>query len=689
MMLLKELVNLPDAERSGAIRKAFAPYTFLLEIADEIFNASIVLINLSHKRNEVHDLLDKSLAIEILKNGRYIKECANEMQWLHTHNLKYPDARVAGQRIIAPRVQPEVPVISSWSCWPRKGWSHNSASVNKAKLFGAYFMYQGKPTCLAELIALDNPDWKEVLKELGMLEGQWRSLSEYFETVFPKLEMPGEVSEYSIQVTFPYQGKDLSITPVVSHSLMADIQIARGKHLGRFTSIHHWHSSSVGDLVSATGGNVAALFYPPKTCSVRVSPDIDEKKGSLDLRPIGFNYGVLRSARFISACDVVIQSKKIMTTRGRRDSRSAALQSLRLCLTEWLSPIIFWRGTMTESATENASADPLVQQLVNVESGDLGDILPQLNQTFHLALEKRLVTQRFAYHPELITPIKRQLSWLLNKLIQPADGDKSSEEFSYLRLKDLRVFDAQALACPYLAGLPSLTALWGMAYNFQLRLEEFTGSNIIFEGVAWFIRQYSLTTSVKLPAPSILAGRGTGHVKRPGLIDARHCDMTMDLIIRYRAPDALLQAQDLLLIQAALPARFAGGILHPPPLQDEPSWCVLPANEQALFDDLKNLPNGGRWVLPSSEQPDSLDKLLNILRNKEFILPVMAGYQLLETPTVRLGSHRDHHAYAEPLISVAEFSSPAQLRIMGREHLYRQAFWRLKTKGLTMLVSKV
>lgn len=266
-MSLSTLLELDEPSRSEAIRKAFAPYTPLLEVSEDVNAAILVLLNLSHKRQYAPDLLNKKRAIETLKDWQYIESCAQEVQRVHSHNLKHPDTRVAHQRLLVKAEKPSDSVVSSYNSVSRLGWSHNSAAVNKAKLFGAQFIFNGVTHCLATVIIDNEERWKEEFKKLGISDGQWIYLQSLFVKFFTENLLPSYVDRYSVQVTFIYQGKDVSITPVTSHSLLADIQISRRNKAGSFSTIKHWHPSSVGDLASSLGGNISALNYPPRLIS--------------------------------------------------------------------------------------------------------------------------------------------------------------------------------------------------------------------------------------------------------------------------------------------------------------------------------------------------------------------------------------------------------------------------------------
>ncbi|WP_030072686.1 hypothetical protein [Halomonas alkaliantarctica] len=684
-MSLSTLLKLDEPSRSEAIRKAFAPYTPLLEVSENVNFAILALLNLSHKRQLAPDLLNKKRAIEILKDWQHIESCAQEVQWLHSHNLKHPDTRVAHQRLLVKAEKPSDSVVSSYNSVRRLGWSHNSAAVNKAKLFGAQFIFNGMTHCLATVIIDNEERWKEEFKKLGISDGQWIYLQSLLVKFFTENLLPSYVDRYSVQVTFIYQGKDVSITPVTSHSLLADIQISRRNKAGSFSTIKHWHPSSVGDLASSLGGNISALNYPPRLIS-----NSCYKSGRFSESVcVDFHHSSLRNKSFILACNEIVESKSLLVAKERRDHRRSAIKLLRQSLSEWLSPVSYWRnvGGEVPSDWENSTAFLLISAL----DEDLLEILPEVNKELHSILVRYPQTRSFAYHPELLIPFKAQLKSLLIGM-KIKEGEPMAEEpYHYLHLKNLHVFDAQALSCPYLVGLPSLLAVWGTVYNYQLRLRNILKRNIVFEGVAWFLRQYESSSGAKIPAPYLPPAKPGETPKRPGLVDMRFCDLRMDLVIRYRLEDGgdtPLGNDELTMLKSAFPGRFAGGTMQPPPLYEELQWCQLYGDANSLLAAISLLPDEGRWVVDSEKQVQSIDSLVTWFSKHPNHLPAMSGYQLLEEPCYRSGSHRELHAYAEPLVGLTETLSSASVRLNGKADFLKNAFWRLKSQNLTMLMKK-
>lgn len=686
VMSLSTMLKLEEPSCSDVIRKAFAPYTPLLEVSEDVSVAILILLNLSHKRQYAPDLLNKKRAVETLKDWEHIESCAQEIQWLHSHNLKHPDTRVAHQRLLVRAEKPSGSVISSFNSVSRLGWSHNSAAVNKAKLFGAQFTFNGVTHCLATIVLDNDKQWRESFKKLGMSDGQWFYLQSLFDNYFTENLSPSYVDRHSVQVTFVHQGKDVSITPVVSHSLLADIQISRRNKSGHFLTIKHWHPSSVGGLASSLGGNVSALNYPPRFLANSYCKENDRSSRSFF---VDFYHSSLTSKDFILACNYIIESKFLLTAKKRKACHDSAVKLLRQSLSEWLSPISYWRNVGAEVPSVRESSTALL--LIAALDENILENLPEVNKELHSVLVKDPRTQSFAYHPELLIPFKSQLKYLLNGMKITEDEVMAEESYHYLHLKNIHVFDAQALTCPYLVGIPSLLAVWGTVYNYQLRLRNILKRNIVFEGVAWFLRQYEPSSGARIPAPYLPPTKPGEAPKRPGLIDMRFCDLRMDLVIRYWLDDrhgTSLGDDELPVLQSAFPVRFAGGTMQPPPLHEDLLWCQLYGDAESLLAAISLLPDDGHWIVDSEKQVQSIESLVAWLAKHPNHLPAMSGYQLLEEPCHRPGSHRQLHAYAEPLVSLTVSLSPASLRLNGTAHFLKNVFWRLQTQNLTMLMKK-
>ncbi|WP_413693824.1 hypothetical protein [Psychromonas sp. KJ10-2] len=169
-MHLRELLIIESVPvRNKAFKKAFNAYTEVIDITGCELETLIILLNLTYAKKFVGDLLDKKLAKKILNDSLHLDMCINEVQWLHTHNLKYPDIRVSLQNLVVASPVLKRSVVSSANYKKSLGWSHNSAQVNKANLFTCYFSWKGRYNPLPQYYPCHLRSGKFVFKSLACL----------------------------------------------------------------------------------------------------------------------------------------------------------------------------------------------------------------------------------------------------------------------------------------------------------------------------------------------------------------------------------------------------------------------------------------------------------------------------------------------------------------------------------------
>ena len=684
----KVLLDIDDIQkRSGGIRKMFTGYTAAIDITGFEVEALVILVNLSYKRNLVDNLCDIELAKRTLKNTKHIEKCINEVNWLHSHNLKYPDIRVSKQRIIAKPLSLVPSAINSSNCTLALGWSHDSAMINFAKMFVSHFCWQGELTCLAELVSKESIFWRDVFSKLGITFKDYKKLSKSVRAGLPDKYLPDSVDMHSVQVQFPYKSGYMSITPVVSHSVQSKIQQLSLENKVRHTTISHTRPSSVSELVSSLGGHLHVLHYPPYT-SDNLKSFSDNKIDMIRRGKSPFYREALLSSYFTRALDSLIYSDSALTHKKRRRRKLSSYKQIRVGIRLWLSPIIQWRFNYDANgnAEKNTANIPnFIYQLLiassKLNNKTITDVFNELNR--HLA-------QKYAYHPKLILPLKGLLLGVINKLFIPevSTRDAVSSE-CYLYLKKLNINDAQALSNPYCLGLPSLTAIWGMLHKYQRRINDYLNINVRLGRFSWFIRQYSTVKGSRLPAYKMKSS-GPKYFKRPVLLDERFCDMTFDIVIKVYGDEGDLakftQYKDILM--AALPATFAGGTMLANQESTDIKWCEIFNNELELYKTIQVLPNKGLWVVPVSEKITSFDELVDLLNEQPSYLPTMTGFSFLEEPKTRKNAVELQHCYAEPLIGLAQLSDGLSVKLDGMRSFFRHNFWRLESKPEHIQITK-
>lgn len=696
-MQLVELLSISDqSARDKALRHAFAAFTPDIEVAgDELF-ALVVLLNLTLKRGQGAELDDEQQAKTLLLDQNHLDKCAKQARWLHSHNLKYPDSRVSHQPLVMPS-PPQIPgVVTSAGLPMRLGWANNGGDINYAKLFCSSFLYHGITSNLAlQLVAkVPVPAWIDAFRKLGLADSAIVELQGQLAKILAIMTVPSEVSYYSKQVRFWYQRDYCAITPVVSHGLMGQLQhLIYEKQIPHLT-ISHAHPASVGSLVGAVGGKVAVLDYPPPVRARKGQTFAQSRTTRINQGDSLFDRTILRDGVFIKALQHLIDPAGL-THRQRKRSQLSALRYLRRQLACWLAPLIEWRDEIQQTQCEMPSINPdsVEWQVLNCPLSALPSLVTRLAESCHLALQNCSATHRLAFHPRLLIPIKTQLRWLLNKLaIDNKPAPSKPATCCYLHLSGLRVYDAIALANPYLCGIPSLSALAGFCHDYERRLTSLLKRSVHLTGVAWYLHDYHLQSAKNLPAPLLpISEKEFSAISRPGVIDGKYCDLGMDLVLALHVDDdhPAFSADELNRIQAAFPSRFAGGCLHPPSLYEGKPWCKIHADRGELFSTLSRLPRSGCWIYPHPSQVNQLEGLLDTLSTDHRLRPVSTGYVFLESPQIRIGSVEKHHVYAESAIGLALCINPIEMRLAGCNHWFKHGFWQLNVSNGAMLMTGV
>ncbi|WP_022940476.1 type I-F CRISPR-associated protein Csy2 [Psychromonas hadalis] len=694
---IKELLNDTDiALRDVALRHAFSSFTEPVDITGCENSALIILLNLTYPRKKVDDLLNKKLAKKTLNNEVHIENCLGEVQWLHSHNLKYPDIRVSKQRLLVALPVLHRSVLSSANFEACLGWSHDSAKVNFAKLFDCHFVWQGKKSCLARLLVEEQAKWKVVFQSLGMPVKDYLNLSARINSFLPECSQPEIVDRHSPQIRLPYHDGYTALTPVISHAVQSEIQQASRQRRGKFTHVEFTRPAAVSDLVSSIGGNVCVLDYPPP-----INKTVHGLTHSRLFRVLNgesvLNIHALVRSQFRDGITGFLSIGNALALKQRREQKVTSIKQIRAGLAEWLAPLIEWRLEVKDNGRGLVQLESckgsLEYQFLTVTDDQLAELTVPLFSLLNTTLSNLSAMEKYAFHQQLMPVLKNHLKWLLTHI---ADEDKQfysdaeNNRSRYLYLKGLRVFDAQALSNPYCCGTPSLTAVWGMIHRYQRKLNEALGATIRLTSFSWFIKEFSYVTGKKLPEKT-MQGPKQNQFRRPSIIDNKHCDLVFDLVVHidgYEEELLLLDSQQALL-KACFPANFAGGVMHQPELSEGNDWCDLYSSEVLLYKKLSRLPMSGRWIMPTKHKVSSVKELIELLKKHTSLYPTMFGYLLLGTPQKRTGSLGRLHCYAEPTIGVAEYVSPIDIRLQGIKNYFNKSFWMLDAQECSMLMKRV
>ena len=677
-------MNLQDAfaieslkEKTTTLRKLFAPYTPHVAVDGFEEQALTVLINLVYKRSEIDDLTSIRTAKSVLRDEVLLSKCINEVKWFHTHNLKYPDIRVSHQRLISEVVSEDIAGICSRSLPLSFGWSHNSAEINHAKLFLTSFIWQGEVTCLAKLLIAEEPVWINLIRKYGFTKKAVLDIAGKIKQLLPVAELPLEVSSFSPQLQMPFQQSYLAVTPVVSHAMLAKIQQLTTDRKLNFALVEHSRPANVGDLASSVGGNIRVLSYFPKTNSKAINRS---KVANNDIEK-AFKIRALLSSQFQQALLVLVGIKQFNTLRQKRLARVAAIRQVRVSLQLWLDNILEAKNNAQNQAYPEWAKHYLDQSITNCIS--------QFSNILNESLGNLSKLKRFAYHPNLMGLFKTQLNYVFTHCAAEEET-LNDEQIVYVHCQDMRVFDAEAMANPYIQGMPSLTALNGLAHNFERKLKNFIDPSIKCIGSAIYIENYQLHTGKPLPEPSKLKQvAGRSHVIRSGIIDKPKCDITLDLVFRlFVSNEEILNKLNSQLIKPALPSTYAGGTMHPPSLYQNIDWCHLHTTPSELFKNIKAKSLNGSWLYPSKKVVKSFEQLIDALNGNFNLRPAAIGFAALEEPVKRDAALHEYHCYAEPVIGLLECVSNTSVKYAGAKQFFHDAFWVMDVQKESMLMKK-
>ncbi len=690
MKILQDLIAIENVQqRAIDIKKGFMPYTLAVEVDGAEKQALTILLNLSLSKPESKDWLDASRAVRYFSEPMNLAIAEQELQWVHTHNLKFPDCRVANQRILATPLYSDSPTLTSRSLKQSYGWAHNSAAYKHTIWLLNIFQWRGNVENILSLIRKGEELWQVLLADMGLPASAQIRLKELIDREIPEVQFPSEVNRYSKQVRIPWDGEYLSITPVVSHAIQQELAIlSRQRDCSlRFKTMDYPHSASIGNLCGSLGGHMSLLNYP-----TGVRSNLNKTlEASLARTSRYFDDFQLTSNR---TCDVLAHLAGFDqpgTHKARKHVRKYQLKIIRKQIARWLLPLIELRdNTATEPVSiEYEIDDQLAEQFLTINEDDFVTLATSLSQRINQALQNNRFAARFAYHPKLMQVLKTELIWVLTQLSSPAPepSDIENAHQQYIYLSSIRVFDGAAISCPYLSGALSLTAVWGFVHRYQREFCESLsgeGEACTFKDFAIFIRNESIQTSAKLTEPSVLAkARQVSPVKRSTIIREDYSDLIFDLVITVESNLRLSDYQHQL--KSALPTNFAGGALLQPEIDSGIEWLRTFPNQSDLFQTVKGLPSYGVWLAPHLIQPQSLLELEECLSD-ETLIPVANGFHLLESPKQRAHALTGLHAYAENNIALAKCVNPVEFRLNDKSLFFEQVFWSLETTKETILL---
>lgn len=690
MIKLTELLALDTLlDRQAAINSAFKPYTTNIEVEGTELECLTILVNLSLKAGSVKDYTSKQQAISALASSNHLVNCAEQVQWAHTHNLKFPDPRVSKQTLISSLLAKPANTLSSLDYDVKYGWAANPRYYGPAKLFLTEFQWQSKSTCLALLLQNKLAScWQAAFNQLGITDAQLSTLADLIASQLPSRWLPTPLSIYSSQLRYPFEGDYLAITPVPSHAVQTRIvDLAFSKRIRHFT-VNYDHPPNFGMLLGSIGGSYPFALSLPNISRNKTS-FLQSKQ---NLNSLLFDDFVLLDQSLTENLRIIIGEAQEITKKRQRKQRISALKGLRRAIMQWLLPVMELRDELDQFADQSPvdNYDGLALQLLSTDRAKLTTLVNFINGAVHKTWLSKNRTKKFAYHPSLLATTQMQILNVLKRLsIHDSNCDDDFDApVKLIHLKQLKLHGGNALNSPYLVGMPSLPAVWGFLHHYQLRCHELGMKDLEIDSFAIFINDHTLQKhNFKLEANDVSNKSKLSNVQIPGIVRGASYDMSFDIVIKLKSPVDRYYL-DFSLMQAALPSSLSGGVLHPPSLYEDVDWLRLHSDPLALFWQLSRYPASGTWLCPSLKSFDGEDALLSILDEHTNQKLNFIGYGLLNTPEHRDGSICSKHAFAEPLIGLLECINPIDFRFKSERYFYNRAFWKMDFEDSAMLMKK-
>ena len=672
MVVLDTLIKTTKTKDLNAtLKRAFSAIAELVVIDDREDEAILFLINRTIKDKKI--FLDKA-SVGLLNDEAWRKEILAVTKWIHTHNIKHPYSKADGcifhfEGVITHRKSKVL------------GYSKDSKLINKCQFLITEFIWNNKVTSLVEQFAFYSEDKFSLIDKLIEF-GFPKECIPIFQQkclVSLKTRVPECVHQYCKQICF-YQtnGEPIAITPVVNTGTQRMIHsLAKAPDIYG-TTIFHYRPSSIGSVVSACGGRVRCLCYPPKLG--RKDHSCDDLIRQWRVKKHLLHEQVLFSKHAFNVLFEILQQKNCFSTyKAAKEIEKNTGRYLQPLIEELFSEISSLKSKKLSECTKLSREiqGTIEYDVINGEF-DKEIAVNHFTRQIHEVLEKSRHSKVLAYEPALIEVFAKEVRFFLSKkkLIE-----SSGNRVVYIHFEQLLAYGASCQSNPYMVGLPSLTTFSGFVDAFLSRLEANKGASF-----AIVLRRFSRINGHPL-AGQIYKGHV---VKNDTVINSQHCDMEFDLIIRLDRHDSGLDLGNRNLFRC-LPKRFSGGVLSFPILGTYQRCCLhktckLYDNDHDLEQGIYSLPSNARLVagVGPNIRYESPDEIISALKSMCAVLPVNTGFKFLGTPCHRAGAIARLHVYAEPISGLVKLISPSSL-IMSGESI-RKIFWSLQVSPHTIKV---
>jgi len=621
MESLKELLQSKPDDLNLELKRAFRPLTPHIKIDGKELDALTVLVNLTDQTADQKDLTDRAKCKEKLRDEKWWRFCLNTVEYIQSHNLKFPDIRTNG--VIRASTLGSLPEhLLSSSKLPQQFWaySHDSKYVNKSAFLTSEFCWEGSISCLAFFLQDESHFlWAKLLK-LGCYKKTKQVVIKQLQT-FKEQKIDVKLTgNYLTQLSLPDdEDSYISLSPVASQAMQSYGYQALSKNYQYRTITRFSRSTNMGVLPMACGGALRVFRSIPNFSK---SPHFS----------LSNNEHILSRESIQSLKDYLQLNRLLIPENQKQVQRKLVTNNILIMIRAWLS-------------RQDAGIDAQI-----------------LTEHLNYDISQIKATKRFAYIPKLTRLFHSLLKQELNcPLTQSPVDESSSNSGSFLLLPNIKVSGATALSSSVTIGIPSLTAFYGYVHSFELKLRKLNSTTAI-ESLAICIHQFHLD---KRGLTKELVEKVNGPISPPSTHDDWQCDFTCSLILKFtRQPTMTIDS-----IIRAMPKRLARG-----------SAKIAIADFQKIqsFDSLvsavKSVPiQTGKWLSLYKGHLNSFDDLIESVSKMRWLTPSCVGFHLLEKPSEKKDSLRGcKHAFSEPIVGLI---SPI---VFGNKTDSNEILWRYK-----------
>ncbi len=613
-MHLKELLQQRDVRiRNTELKRAFNALSESVCIDGTEVQAIHILVNLTAKLTTELDVTSQTEARRLLRTEEWFGKCVATIRFRHTHNLKYPDYKNRGVIRLEPLGTLPEGYMSSQFCkgLTRLGWSHSSEHINYQLFFCAIFNWQGSDYCIADLICQGNTIFRDILLEAGMYKKDLLVVSKELQKIAPKqtlLELGPELR----QIRLPYSNAYCALTPVPSHVLQREIHMALKTERSHRCVIAHARAASVGDLAASAAGKVFTFRTMPQNLRMWHTT-----KHQYELPDSGL----------FALVQLTKTDQMLLTDNNRR-------RLVEGWKRDALNYIDIWKKAS------------------NIQNGLAVNTIVE---RFNAHLCKTKFGSKLAYNPNFT----RLLNVLIDDALPGSEASTGLSKHQYLLLPSIRVSGASAQSSAYTVGIPSLMGIWGFLHAFERKVQCLTNCKAFqIESFAVCLHEFVLDNRGLTREPNLDGKK----LVVPAVLPTRYCDLVLSYVLKIRKPQQQLAPEQLI---SCLPNSLCQGAVH---VKVDGLQHILWLD--SFYQTAQNIPEKrGRWLVPDLNFTPS--NLQTLAAEPDLLLSIV-GYQLLETPSEKIGAVDElSHAFAEPVLG------NVRQRYASAKAVDSEFFWKL------------